>query len=71
MLVWLIFIRIFHKATVDITLEMAQFLNNLVIPDEHGRQSSTSSLYFCNKDGNVYRLPENMNGECEKALLIN
>lgn len=39
--------------------------------DGHGRQSSTSSLYFCNKDGNVYRLPENMNGECEKALLIN
>ena len=33
-LVWLIFIRIFHKDKVDITPEMTQYSNNLVIPDE-------------------------------------
>jgi hypothetical protein len=28
--------------------------------DGHGREPSASSLYFCNKAGNVYRLPRTM-----------
>jgi hypothetical protein len=28
--------------------------------DGHGRQPSSSSLYFCTKAGDVYRLPRHM-----------
>ncbi|MBN2131637.1 MAG: BNR-4 repeat-containing protein, partial [Sedimentisphaerales bacterium] len=31
--------------------------------DGHGRQPSESSIYFCNKAGDVYRLPHQMAGE--------
>jgi hypothetical protein len=31
--------------------------------DGHGRQPSASSLYFCNKTGDVYRLPPRMTEE--------
>jgi len=33
--------------------------------DGHGRQPSASSLYFCNKAGNVYRLPQLMTQDSE------
>lgn len=31
--------------------------------DGHGRQPSESRLYFCNRDGDVFRLPFDMDGE--------
>ncbi len=31
--------------------------------DGHGRQPSESSLYFCKKDGTVFRLPQKMEEE--------
>ena len=37
--------------------------------DGHGRQPSESRLYFCDKAGNVYRLPETMDGEFAKPEL--
>ncbi|MDD4191400.1 MAG: hypothetical protein PHI28_08715 [Mangrovibacterium sp.] len=37
--------------------------------DGHGRQPSESRLYFSNKKGNVYRLPEKMAGESAKPAL--
>ena len=38
--------------------------------DGHGRQPSESRLYFCDQDGNVYRLPETMDGEFGKPELV-
>jgi hypothetical protein len=37
--------------------------------DGHGRQPSASRLYFSDKDGNVYKLPENMTGDFAKPEL--
>lgn len=34
--------------------------------DGHGRQPSTSSLYFCNREGDVFRLPQQMVGDFAK-----
>jgi hypothetical protein len=34
--------------------------------DGHGREPSISRLYFCNKDGDVFRLPFDMEGETAK-----
>ena len=34
--------------------------------DGHGRQPSPSRLYFCDRDGNVFRLPTRMEGEFAK-----
>ena len=34
--------------------------------DGHGRQPSKSLLYFCNRDGDVFRLPEVMDGDFVK-----
>jgi len=31
--------------------------------DGHGRKPSESSLYFCNRDGDVYQLPREMTGD--------
>jgi hypothetical protein len=39
--------------------------------DGHGRQPSKSSLYFCDKKGQVYKLPENMSSGHEKPLQNN
>lgn len=33
--------------------------------DGHARQSSECHLYFCDRDGRVFRLPRRMNGERE------
>ena len=30
--------------------------------DGHGRQPSESDLHFCDREGNVFRLPRTMNG---------
>ena len=38
--------------------------------DGHGREPSISRLYFCNKDGDVFRLPFDMDGETAKPELI-
>lgn len=37
--------------------------------DGHGRQPSKSKLYFSDKDGNVFLLPEKMTGDFEKPQL--
>jgi len=34
--------------------------------DGHGRQPSESRLYFCNRDGDVFRLPARMEGDAAK-----
>lgn len=38
--------------------------------DGHGRQPSPSRLYFCDRQGNVYRLPPKMDGEFARPELI-
>ena len=38
--------------------------------DGHGRQPSTSSLYFCNREGDVFRLPQQMVGDFAKPERI-
>ena len=38
--------------------------------DGHGREPSESSLYFCDKKGNVFQLPIEMKAEFEKPKLI-
>jgi hypothetical protein len=39
--------------------------------DGHGRRPSESSIYFCDKAGNAYRLPRHMNGEFMKPERLN
>lgn len=39
--------------------------------DGHGRQPSGSSLYFCNRTGDVYRLPERMTGPFAQPERVN
>lgn len=39
--------------------------------DGHGRQPSESSIYFCDRAGNVYRLPRVMTAEFMKPEKIN
>lgn len=39
--------------------------------DGHGRKPSTSRLYFCNKQGDVFRLPFDMKGKTAKPEKIN
>ena len=34
--------------------------------DGHGRKPSESRLYFCDREGNVFRLPPKMTGETAK-----
>lgn len=36
--------------------------------DGHGRKPSGSRLYFCDKEGNAYRLPETMDAEFSKPV---
>jgi hypothetical protein len=36
----------------------------------HGRQKSESTLYFCNKKGDVFELPRQMEGETAKPRLV-
>lgn len=36
--------------------------------DGHGRKPSDSRLYFCNKDGDVFRLPQQMTADFEKPV---
>ncbi|NQV32430.1 MAG: BNR-4 repeat-containing protein [Phycisphaeraceae bacterium] len=38
--------------------------------DGHGRQPSISSLYFCNRAGEVYALPRRMSGLYAKPILV-
>lgn len=38
--------------------------------DGNGRQSSTSSLYFCNKNGDVFRMPEKMDKKEMKPIPV-
>ena len=38
--------------------------------DGHGREVSKSRLYFCDKKGNVYQLPEKMEGDFSKPIRI-
>ena len=38
--------------------------------DGHGRKPSQSSLYFCDKRGNVYALPREMNEDFVKPVLL-
>jgi len=38
--------------------------------DGHGREPSISRLYFCNQDGDVFRLPFDMEGETAKPELV-
>ncbi len=38
--------------------------------DGHGREPSISRLYFCNKAGDVFRLPFDMEGETAKPELV-
>ena len=38
--------------------------------DGHGRQPSESSLYFCNKEGNVYKLPRVMKEDFVKPEMV-
>ena len=35
--------------------------------DGHGRQPSKSRLYYCNRDGDVFMLPETMNALVAQA----
>jgi hypothetical protein len=39
--------------------------------DGHGRKPSQSTLYFCDKQGNVYVLPREMSKELVKPQLLN
>lgn len=39
--------------------------------DGNARQASQSLLYFCDKQGNVYQLPEEMDSDFAKPILIN
>jgi hypothetical protein len=39
--------------------------------DGHGRKPSQSTLYFCDKQGNVYVLPRKMTKELVKPMLLN
>ncbi|MBN2562097.1 MAG: BNR-4 repeat-containing protein [Phycisphaerae bacterium] len=39
--------------------------------DGHGRKPSDSRLYFCNKDGDVFRLPVKMTSDMEKPMKAN
>jgi len=39
--------------------------------DGHGRQPSSSSIYFCDRAGNVYRLPREMTAESVKPEKVN
>lgn len=39
--------------------------------DGNARQASQSCLYFCDKQGNVYQLPEEMDSDFAKPMLIN
>jgi len=34
--------------------------------DGHGRRPSESRIYFCDRDGNAFRLPSSMDGETAK-----
>lgn len=38
--------------------------------DGHGRQPSESRFYFCDREGNVYQLPQQMEGDFAKPSLI-
>jgi hypothetical protein len=38
--------------------------------DGHGRRPSPSRLYFCDKRGDVYRLPERMKEDRQKPVLV-
>ncbi|MEA3364978.1 MAG: hypothetical protein U9Q79_04995, partial [Candidatus Hydrogenedentes bacterium] len=38
--------------------------------DGHGREPSISRLHFCNKEGDVFRLPFDMEGETAKPELV-
>ena len=38
--------------------------------DGHGRQPSTSFLYFCNREGDVFRLPQQMTGDFAKPETV-
>ena len=38
--------------------------------DGHGRQPSESTLYFCNKKGQVFMLPKEMKGEFAYPILL-
>lgn len=38
--------------------------------DGHGRQPSTSSLYFCTREGDVFRLPAQMTGDFAKPEIV-
>ncbi len=39
--------------------------------DGHGREPSQSSIYFCDRAGNVYRLPRQMNADFMKPEKVN
>jgi hypothetical protein len=39
--------------------------------DGHGRKPSISQLYYCNKDGNVFLLPVDMNKKEDRAQSVN
>ncbi len=39
--------------------------------DGHGRQPSSSSIYFCDRAGNVYRLPRSMTADFAKPEKVN
>ena len=38
--------------------------------DGHGRRPSESRLYFCNQQGDVFQLPQRMEGDFAKPLQI-
>lgn len=38
--------------------------------DGHARKPSESRLYFCDREGNVYRLPEKMEGETARPQIV-
>jgi hypothetical protein len=38
--------------------------------DGHGRKPSESRLFFCDRQGNVYKLPESMENEFEKPVKV-
>ena len=38
--------------------------------DGHGRKPSSSRLYFCTREGQVYRLPFSMTGESARPELV-
>ncbi|MEA2062575.1 MAG: BNR-4 repeat-containing protein [Gemmatimonadota bacterium] len=39
--------------------------------DGHGRKPSESNLYFCDREGRVYRLPREMKGKWARPFLLN